>query len=182
MEHEDKIITIARCKCEILKQDEDKVPQMKVSLLDTDGNVITKGYLSAFLCPHGHRFQVAEDIEGTKQIAGTEYVDLYDILVKSTRPNDTSTGASTLYYMFAELAMYNFIAITINDGNGKIVSACNVVLGIDNDDNHYTLAKFIDDCLKYAIKEATKRHIWHDEYAIENGWILNPKHEVYCEN
>ena len=156
---ETKIIADARF--ELLRVSEGRIPQMKVILLDKEGNRIRKGYLTPF---RGYRFQVSGNSEGVGDYGSTTVMDLKDLIMRSAKPYQ----ASDLLEMMAEQAIFLFIRNTLNIGEGKINAEC---IDYYTNANSCTIGKFIEESMKWLLKTddlanygVINNHLWDEEY------------------
>ncbi len=154
------IATIEDAKYELLRTPEGKIPQMKITLLDGEGKTIRKGYLTPF---RKYRFQVSGNAEGSGDFGSTFVMDLPGIITKSAKPY----VASDMLEMMAQLAISNFIKITLNQGRGKICAKCT---DFYSNPNNSTFGKFIEESMKWILGDDLAKHgikcnhMWDEEY------------------
>ena len=152
--------SIADARFELLRVPEGRIPQMKITLLDEEGNQIRKGYLTPF---RGYRFQVSGNAEGVGDYGSTYVMDLRALMQCLAKPYQ----ASDVLEMMANQAIYEHIKNTLNIGEGKINAKCIDFYSIANSD---TMGKFVEECMKWLLKadDLAKHgyvcnHIWSEE-------------------
>lgn len=166
IEKGDLVKTITDARYEFLRQEGDGIPHMKVTLTDAEGNKVTEGYLSPF---RGYRFQVSGNSRGSGDYGSTIVMDLRDLIMRSAKPYQ----ASDLLEMMAQQAIYEFIKVTLNMGDGKIVAA-----GIDHFSipNSATMGKFIEESMKWLLKTDNL-----DKYGVVNNHLWDEEDVAYCD-
>lgn len=159
--------TITDAKYEFMRQSEEgRIPQMKVTLLDEEGNPVAKGYLTPF---RGYRFQVSGNAEGVNDLGSTIVMDLRAFVKNAEKPYQ----ASDMLEMMAHQAIFLFIKTILNIGEGKIVASCIDHFSIANSD---TLGKFIEECMKWLLKTDDLAN-----YGVINNHLWNEENVAYCD-
>lgn len=159
------VAVIEDAKYELLRTPEGRIPQMKITLLDGEGNTIRIGYLTPF---RKYRFQVSGNAEGSGDFGSSFVMDLPEIITKSAKPY----VASDMLEMMAQLAISNFVKITLNQGREKICAKC---IDFYTNANDNTFGKFIEESMKWILGDDLNKH------GIECNHIWDEAYVAYCD-